>query len=243
MVAVVLAVAVRLAAVLVAAGRTVGSRENTLNKSFIQSALSLPGFEDWQSPVDVPHLHRPRQRPVEMPGKGRVAAVMLLLYPTATDGRPEIKLALTRRHENMAKHAGQISFPGGRQDEGESLQQTAVRETTEEIGVKENEIEILGRLKPIYIPPSDFTVSPFVGWHAGQPVFVRSEEEVEEIIEVSLQHLMAPETMVEGDVTIPDGRQLRVPYYQVDHHQVWGATALILGEFIERVRRASHQAS
>jgi 8-oxo-dGTP pyrophosphatase MutT (NUDIX family) len=214
-----------------------------LEKPFIEAALSLSGFENWQPPVDVPELHRPRHRPTELPGEGRTAAVMLLLYQhSSSRGRRGINLVLTRRHERLAKHAGQISLPGGRQDEGESLRTTAVRETSEEIGVNVEDIEILGELNPVYIPPSDFTVSPFVGWHAGQPNFVRSEREVDEIIEVSLKHLLTPETMVEGEVEIPDGKKLRVPYYQVEHHQVWGATALILGEFIERLTRVSSEA-
>ena len=214
-----------------------------LERPFIEAALSLSGFENWRPPVDVPELHRPRHRPIELPGEGRIAAVMLLLYQHASSGgRPGINLVLTRRHQRLTKHAGQISLPGGRQDEGESLRTTAVRETSEEIGVNVEDIEILGELNPVYIPPSDFTVSPFVGWHASQPSFVRSEREVDEIIEVSLAHLLAPETMVEGEVEIPGGRKLRVPYYQVENHQVWGATALILGEFIERLTRISSEA-
>lgn len=211
-----------------------------LEKPIIEAALSLSGFENWRPPVDVPKLNRPRHRPVELPGEGRTAAVMLLLYPTASSNdRLDINIVLTRRHKQLTKHAGQISLPGGRQDEGESLRTTAVRETSEEIGVHAEDIEILGELNPVYIPPSDFSVAPFVGWHANPPSFVRSEREVEEIIEVSLQHLLAPDTMVEGEVEIPGGNKLRVPYYQVEHHRVWGATALILGEFIERLTRVS----
>ena len=215
-----------------------------LDKTLIQTALALPHFADWRPDFDVPHLRRPRQRPVELPGEGRIAAVLLLLYQAESNrDQSDVNLVLTRRHEHMAKHAGQISFPGGRQDEGESLQDTAVRETSEEIGVNTTNIEVLGRLNTIYIPPSDFTVSPFVGWHAEHPGFVRSEREVQEIIEVSLQHLMTPETLVEGDVSTGDGSKLRVPYYEVDHHQVWGATALILGELVERLRQVAEQAN
>ena len=213
-----------------------------LKKAFIQAALALSGFENWRPPVDVPDLHRPRHRPAELPGSGRTAAVMLLLYQAERSGDPtDISLVLTRRHERLTKHAGQISFPGGRQDEGESLLKTAVRETTEEIGVREKDIEILGELNSIYIPPSDFTVSPFVGWHDDRPVFVRSQREVEEIIEVPLRCLLDPETLVEGEVTTPEGKKLRVPCYLFGQHQVWGATALILGEFIERLNQVQQQ--
>ena len=140
-------------------------------RQLIEVAISLPGFENWRPGFDVPELNRPRQRPAELPGEGRFAAVMLLLYPFGTtNGKQEIRLVLTRRHRGLSKHAGQISFPGGRQDKGESLQAAALRETSEEIGVRPEEIEILGELKPVYIPPSDFTVFPFVGWSRAHQV-------------------------------------------------------------------------
>ena len=115
--------------------------------------------------------------------------------------------------------------------------QTAIRETQEEIGVPANEIEVIGQLNPVYIPPSDFTVTPFVGWHSGQPRFVRSEEEVDQIIEAPLAHLLLPSTLIFGDIMHSTGESLRVPYYQVGNHKIWGATAIMLGEFIERLSR------
>ena len=210
------------------------------NKQLIAAALALSGFENWQPRVDVPHLHRPRSRPQELPGQGRIAAVMIPMYACPTDraSGTATRLVLTKRHSNLSKHAGQISFPGGRQDRGETLEQTALRETFEEIGTSENQIEVLGQLNSIYIPPSDFTVTPFVGWYDDRPGFVRSPAEVEEIIETSLSHLLKPTTMVSGNVRIEDGRTLKVPYYQIGLHQVWGATAIILSELIERLSQA-----
>ncbi len=232
--------------------------------------MSLSGFDNWQpfsdvKVVDVPELQRPRHRPDELPGEGRHAAVMLLLYnrdqandsdrskmPAAVDWTARLNLGslsglhlvLTKRHENLNKHAGQISLPGGRQDPGESLEQTALRETGEEIGIAPNQIEVLGQLNSVYIPPSDFTVAPFVGWYHSQgsnidrPKFVLSEAEVDQVIDASVAHMLKPGTLTSGPIEVDDGSILDVPFYQVDGHQVWGATAIILSEFLERVSRA-----
>ncbi len=167
---------------------------------------------------------------------------MLVLYLASPEGEPrkapEPNLVLTRRCENLNKHAGQISLPGGRQDDGECLETTALRETFEEIGVAPEQVELLGQLNPVYIPPSDFTVTPFVGWLDHRTDFVPSDLEVAEIIEVPLQKLLRPETLVIGPVRTANGSVLNVPYYQIDRHQVWGATAIILAEFIERLEVA-----
>ena len=199
------------------------------------AALSLPGFEDWRPRVDVPDLNRPRSRPKGLPGSGRIAAVMMLIYPGPANG--ESIIVLTKRHASLSKHASQISFPGGRLDAGESLLQTALRETHEEIGIETSRIEILGKLNPVYIPPTDFLVTPFVGWHRGRPSFIPSEHEVEQIIEAPLAQLIQPSTLVLGDVIRSNGQTLTVYFYQINEHRVWGATAIMLGELLERISR------
>ena len=220
-----------------------------INQKLIE-AISLTGFENWRPHVDVPQLNRPSTRPSELQGSGKFAAVMVLIYPGSTGGNSlkhdaisddlaNSKLVLTKRNASLSTHASQISFPGGRQDDGETLRQTALRETSEEIGIKADEIEVLGQLNSVYIPPSDFTVTPFVGWHPRQPHFVRRAEEVEEIIEAPIDHLLNPSTLVMGDVNIAKGKTVKVPYYEVGPHRVWGATAIILGELVERISRVS----
>ena len=210
-------------------------------KQSLIDAMSLSGFENWRPAVDVPHLNRPLCRPDDVPGVGRVAAVMILVFGDAPDSSDDgLKLVLTKRNANLSNHAGQISFPGGRQDEGETLEQTALRETEEEIGVARNEIEILGRLNPVYIPPSDFTVTPFVGWSSNPPHFVRSPDEVAEIIQAPISHLVDPRTLKIGDISTAKGVVKNVPFYEVNQHRVWGATAIMLGEFIERIKQVSH---
>jgi len=96
---------------------------------------------------------------------------------------------------------------------------------------------LIGQLKPIYIPPSDFTVSPFVGWQDSKPEFVCALDEVEAVIETRLSHLLDPETLKLGTVVSPSSGKIEVPFYEVGEHRVWGATALMLSELLERVRR------
>jgi 8-oxo-dGTP pyrophosphatase MutT (NUDIX family) len=215
-----------------------------LTEQSITAAMQLSGFEHWRPHLDERSLNRPQRRPAELPGDGRSAAVLLLIYPVQPkelDRRhpeeSELRLVLTRRHETLTQHAGQISLPGGQRDKGESLKATALRETEEEIGVSSDAIKIVGRLNSIYIPPTDFTVAPFVGWSATQPRFVPELAEVAEIIEVSLDHLLNPNSLGQGEVKIASGETISVPIYQVDHHRVWGATAMILAEFVERLKR------
>ena len=201
-----------------------------LDKPTIQRALGLE-LGEWRPPFDVPHLTRPRRRPDDLPGDGRVAAVLLLVFEVQNDPW----FALTRRNENLSKHAGQISFPGGRQDPGETLLETALRETQEELGIPRQQVEVLGQLNTVYIPPSDFTVHPFVGWHSKRPDWAPEPEEVAEVIESPIERLFQPDTRQTGEVRNQD-HPIIAPFYAIEGHRVWGATALILCEFIERCK-------
>lgn len=204
-----------------------------MNREKIWQALRLPGIPAGCPENDVPGLERPRQRPPHLEGSGRVAAVLLSLFPKR-DGR--VYLLLTRRPETLQHHPGQISLPGGRQETGETLVETAWRETREELGFNTEPLELLGQLTPLYIPPSDFTVHPFVGWLEEEPQLRPSNVEVAEVLEVSLEDLLNPATRVVGKVRVHPHLRRDVPYYAIQGHQVWGATALILGEFLTRIR-------
>ena len=169
-------------------------------------------------------------RPPEQQGDPRQGAVLLLLFPR----QHELRFVLTRRRDDLAAHAGQISLPGGRREDGESLQETALREANEEIGIDRNAVAILGRLAPLYILPSDFEVFPFVGWHEEPPAFVPQLSEVAEIIEVPLADLLDKKSRGE-EVWRRRGITMNVPFFQVGAHKVWGATAMMLSEFAERL--------
>ena len=170
-------------------------------------------------PLDPPTpTHRPRQ-----------AGVLLLLY--AAEEKGELWLVLTRRTDSVADHKGQISLPGGAVDPGDSsIAQTALREACEEIGICGDSIRMLGRLTPIYIAPSDFCIEPYVAYLPFKPVYELQQAEVAEVLEVPISHFMGNVNKAVEDWLLHDP-PMRVPYFNVFGHKVWGATAMVLAEF------------
>jgi len=129
-------------------------------------------------------------------------------------------------------HRGQISLPGGAREAGDvDFAQTALRETREELGVPEGMVELLGPLTPLYIPPSRFCVYPYVGYTNSSPTLHPDPQEVQAILEVPVEHLLDPHTRV-VETHVQDGQQFEVPVYRVVEQRVWGATAMILAEFL-----------
>lgn len=155
------------------------------------------------------------------------AGVMLLLYPR--DGAPHI--ILIRRTGTVLHHKDQIGFPGGRLEAGEEPLAAALRETEEEVGVPRDRIAVAGRLTPLYIPPSNFCVHPFVGSLAEGPVFVPELSEVAEIIEVPFARL-TDDAAVRTEAWTLRGAKVDVPFYAFGEHKIWGATAMILAELL-----------
>lgn len=156
------------------------------------------------------------------------AAVLLLLYP----GREGLTLAFTRRGDNLRKHAGQISFPGGRvEPDDPSLVDAAIRETREEVGVDATGFELLGRLRSTYVPPSNFYINPFVMYAPTRPHFVPNPDEVAEVLEVPLAALLDPANFstYERDY---QGRQVLEPSFRYGSHVIWGATAFIVDQLL-----------
>jgi len=157
----------------------------------------------------------------------RQAAVLVLFYPCEGEWR----LVLTRRTEALETHKGQISLPGGSLDPGEDVVTAARREAWEELGISPQQIEVLGRLSPLYIPPSGFCIHPVVGYTGVCPVFTPNPNEVAEVIEAPVSVLRAPTTRCE-EVRVVQGADVRVPYYAVGPHKVWGATAMVICELL-----------
>ena len=173
---------------------------------------------------------RPRAR-VMNSAPARAGGVLLLLYPI--DGR--LHLVLTRRTEHLPSHQGQISLPGGAQEAGESFEETALREVHEELNVDPAGVQVLGRLTPLYIAPSNYCIRPVVGYTPARPAFCPNPCEVAEVLEVSLAKLLDPSVVHEEDWRLR-GVTVRVPFFAVNEHKVWGATAMVLAEFVELLR-------
>ena len=155
------------------------------------------------------------------------AGVLVLLYPL----EGQLCFPLTRRPDSVEYHKGQISLPGGSQENGESLCQTALREAQEEVGVDIAAVEVIGQLSRLYVPPSNFCIQPFVGYVAQRPDFQIEAVEVAELIEAPLDALLDPATVHVEDWELYGGIW-PIPFYQFAPHKVWGATAMILSEFV-----------
>ncbi|MEM7115883.1 MAG: CoA pyrophosphatase [Chloroflexota bacterium] len=199
----------------------------------IKQSLELDDFDVLAAQMKLAPMPRPLVRPLNKPGSPRISAVLMLLY--CHDDA--LHVALTRRRADLKAHPGQISFPGGRNEPPETLQTTALRETEEEVGIPSELIEVVGTLTTIYIPPSDFIVHPFVGWtkNGRRPPFAPSPDEVAEMVEVPISQLLKPDSHRREARTAPNGMEVNVPYFAVNERtKVWGGTAVILSEFLER---------
>jgi 8-oxo-dGTP pyrophosphatase MutT (NUDIX family) len=185
------------------------------------------------SPVDMETgERRPRIPPPGADSRRAAVLVPVLLEP---DGA---RLVYTVRRDNLQDHAGQISFPGGSMDPGDgSLLETALREAEEEIDLRRDLVDVVGELEEMYIPPSDFRVSPFVGLLPPEAEMVLDPDEVEAIFTVSLEELMSPETFRRVPWT-RDGRDYMVPVFAVEGpppRNIWGATAAMTAALLARL--------
>jgi len=188
-------------------------------------AGTLPGLEAQLRFMPTPP--RTGWKPGEFPSDARVAAGLLLLYP----GEYGVSIPLTVRASGLRRHAGQISLPGGATDPGETLAQAALREAHEEIGVDPGKVRILGELTPVHVLVSGFTLHPVVGITHDRPSFAPAAHEVETVVEVSVEDLKDASSIRQGSRT-REGMAIEYPYFDLKGHQVWGATAMILAEFI-----------
>lgn len=163
----------------------------------------------------------------------RLGAVLILFYPL--DG--EIYLPLTQRHDYGGTHGGQVSFPGGKWEETDTdLEHTALRETFEEIGVRQSDITVIGRLTDLYIPPSNFRVTPIVGFVESRPDFKIDPYEVKELVETPISLLIKESTVKRKDIPVRGAYSLNAPFFDIAGKTIWGATAMMLSELVELVR-------
>ena len=193
----------------------------------------LPGMEAQK--LMAPSTSDKKRFNIKEGKNARLGAVLILIFPR--DGK--LFFPLIQRPEYDGVHAGQISFPGGKLEESDSdLIQTALRESNEEIGINNREVEVLGTLTDLYITVSNFKVRPVIGLVENVPDFIPDKSEVAKIIESDLDNIVNDNLRKEKEIIVernlPDIKfkhHLQAPYFDIDGHVVWGATAMILSEF------------
>jgi 8-oxo-dGTP pyrophosphatase MutT (NUDIX family) len=196
-------------------------------ESFLRARLvePLPGTKaQWRF---APRPARKGWDPGHTPPEARPAAALLLIYP----GEQGPTIPLTLRRHDLPEHAGQISFPGGRIDPGERPEDAALREAHEEIGIEPASVRVVGPMSSLWVVVSNHLVRPFVGVADERPAFRLAEREVAGLIEAPIAHLR-DEMRVQWQKVVRDGMLIDYPSFDVDGHRVWGATAMMLGEFV-----------
>ena len=198
-----------------------------ISKSLRQRlSLPLPGPEAQYKMANVER--RMNLSRLKIPDKPKQSAVLILLYQK----NKSIKFPLIIRPVYDGVHSGQISLPGGRLDATDkNLQSTAIRETIEETGIFKKDIQILGKLSNLFIPPSNFLVTPYVGIHKNIPAFIPDSREVARIVEMDLEKIMNEKLIRQKKMKLSSGVSVLTPYFDLDGLTVWGATAMILSEF------------
>ena len=158
----------------------------------------------------------------------KIAAVALIIYP---DEEHEARLILIERNQYEGVHSGQVSFPGGKQEINDaSLAQTALRESNEEIGVNIDSLMLLRKLSKIYIPPSNFLVSPFL-FFSDQNLNFEFNNEVKNILNPSLSDVL------NFNIKNHEKENIVNPYFIYNNFKIWGATAMILNELVEIIKK------
>ena len=158
------------------------------------------------------------------------SAVLILLFPENN----QLNTVLIKRPSYQGVHSAQVSFPGGKTAKiDSSIEATALRECNEEIGVESSEIKLIGSLTPLYIFASNFMVYPIIGYCNYKPTFKPDKKEVDYLIQTNIDTFQNPATIKHTEVIASNGDKIATPYYNIQNEIVWGATAMIISEFVE----------
>ena len=212
---------------------------------------TLPAWDSWARLAQAALVPGPSVRPEQLllvrdlagnparrfePPAGvipRQAAVLLLLYPDGDD----LRLPLTVRSDWLPSHRGEVSLPGGAIDpDDDGPIGAALREAHEELGVPAAAVTVWGTLSPLYISPSNFRITPVVGLIDPAPLLRPNDAEVSAVLTVTVRELLDPALVLEEQWVL-HGAEVRVPFFVIGGHKVWGATAIVLSEFVARMRR------
>lgn len=191
----------------------------------------LPG---WKSHKQMASLKRlVKLQTMVIPANARVAGVLVLLYCHGE----EVSIVFMKRVEDGGVHSGQISFPGGKEEpEDKDIIDTALREANEEVGVDPKQVTVIGTLSEIYIPPSNFRVTPVLGFTSSTPLFAADPKEVAEVIQVPLSALLDESSATRQKIRIGNTFNMTVPCYKANGRTIWGATAMMLSELLDVIR-------
>jgi len=199
--------------------------------SIVRTAVQLNNFDTRAARLVMSPIGRTPERPAGLAGTARSGAVLSVIFAAANG----LNVILIKRRDDLRHHPGQISFPGGRREQDEPPLECALRETREEIGIEAETLSIAGALDPAYILVSDFCIHPFVAWHQGAPTCSPDPWEVDAILQVPLARLCEPGARVRQSKPIL-GTLREVPGFLFAGHHIWGATAVLLNEIIERLK-------
>jgi len=203
--------------------------DDFIEKIKIELQKPLPGEAAQIKMAPMVHLNRFSMDA----SNARKGGVLLLL----SKQKEQLHITLIKRVEDGGAHSGQISFPGGKNEDFDAdIVATAKRETHEEVGIAPDKIEILGSLSSLYIPVSNYLVFPAVGCIKEQPHFKADPKEVHEILNIPLEYFLS-EKYKKTEKISARNYIIDAPCYQINGHTIWGATAMILSEFMEIVKR------
>lgn len=199
--------------------------EGLIDKLEVRLKLPLPGADAHEPLRATPTgLIKPKFEHLVPPKPG---SVLILMYWD----NGQLKFPLTKRPEYLGAHSGQISFPGGKAEANEDAIQTALREAEEEIGISGNQVRIIGKLSNFFVIPSNFMVTPVVGFLEGKPIFTPQESEVTRILEGDLEQVVRDDAVLTKEIVAARIYPMFAPHFEIEGEVVWGATAMMLNEF------------
>ena len=207
--------------------------------TFLESVVKIKHLElfgeDSHAKMSPPYRLELADKMKENAKSAKRAGVMALFYPNF---QGETYLVLILRKTYKGVHSAQVGFPGGKyEDEDKDLMITAIRETEEEVGVPKSIVEVLKTMSPLYIPPSNFMVHPYLAISEVTPNFIKQESEVEDVIEVSLLDFLDETNSITTRVPTSFNVEVDVPAFKLNGHIVWGATAMMLSELKDLLKQ------